>query len=106
MNKYIITVYTDFARREYSALATSWSDPKLNEIAETMGYIMVEETVPQDYIIQVEGYNWKDYDEDTLAEIISNTDMSNYFNICIESFEGMNKDFDMYELIYNASEET
>lgn len=101
MNRYIITVSTDFASREYSALATSWSDPGLNEIAETMGYIMVEDAVPQDYILQVEGYDWKDYDEDTLAEMIANVDMSNYFNICIEPFEGIDEDFNKYELVYN-----
>lgn len=103
MNKYIVSISTDFCTRQYSALAMSWTDPKLREIAETLGYIMVEENVPQDYIIQVEGYEWKDYDEDALAEMIANTDMSKYFDINIEPFE--DKDFNAYELIYDASKE-
>lgn len=105
MNKYIVTVFTDFEKREYSAIANSWVDPKLNEIAETMGYILVEESVPQEYIMQVEGYDVEDWDTDLLADVLSNTDMSDYFNICIEPFEGTDTEFGKYELIYQSNEE-
>lgn len=105
MNKYIVTISTDFSAREYSALATSWTDPKLNEAAETMGYVMVEEDVPQNYILQVEGYDIDDFDSFTAAEILADTDMSNYFDIGIEPFEGTDEDFKAYELIYDAGEE-
>ena len=43
MNKYIVTVFTDFEKREYSAITNSWVDPQLNEIVETMGYVLVDE---------------------------------------------------------------
>lgn len=105
MNKYLVTVFTDFGKREYSALATSWTDPELNEIAETMGYVMVEETVPQEYILQVEGYDTADWDTDLLAEVLANTEMADYFNVCIEPFEGTDTEFGQYELIYTADEE-
>lgn len=105
MNKYIVTVFTDFEKREYSAIANSWVDPGLNEIAETMGYVLVEESVPQEYILQVEGYDVEDWDADLLADVLSNIDMSDYFNICIKPFEGTDTEFGKYELIYQSDEE-
>lgn len=105
MNKYIVTVFTDFEKREYSAITNSWVDPQLNEIVETMGYVLVDESVPLEYIMQVEGYDVKDWDIDLIADVLSNTDMSDYFNVCIEPFEGTDTEFGKYELIYQSSEE-
>ena len=101
MPKYIITISTEFEKREYSAI--SWINPKLNEIIETMGYILVEESVPLEYIAQVEGYNVEDWDIDSSANVLSNTDMSDYFNVCIEPFEGTDTEFGKYELIYEEA---
>ena len=103
MPKYIITISTEFEKREYSAISNSWINPKLNEIIETMGYILVEESVPLEYILQVEGYNIEDYSTDLLADVISNTDMSDYFNVCIEPFEGTDNEFGKYELTYEET---
>lgn len=97
MNKYIITVITDFARREYGALASDLSE--LHEVAETLGYIMVEETVPYDYIMQKEGYD--DWNEDLLAEVLANTNMSEFFRAYGEPFVGTDEEFNKYELVYS-----
>ena len=99
MTKYIITISTEFEKREYSAISNSWINPKLNEIIETMGYILVEESVPLEYILQVEGY--EDYSTDLLADVLSNTDMSKYFSVQIEPFD--DTEFGKYELIYEET---
>lgn len=97
MNKYIITIITDFAKREYGALASDLSE--LHEVAETLGYIAVEETVPYDYIMQKEGYD--DWNDDLLAKVLTHTTMSAYFEAYGERFEGTDEDFNKYELVYS-----
>lgn len=92
-----IVISTNFERRAYSAIINSWADPNLKEIIQTLGCQLVEDSVPIDYMLEIEGYT-----PDRVGEMLQNIELSDYYNIYAERIE----DLSQYELIYDINEKT
>lgn len=95
MNRYIIKLFTDFTQASYSAYAESWLDEDLQEVIETEGATLVDSSVPEDFICQIEGC-------DNPAIAVSQMCLEDYYNYSIELFEGTDEEFNKLILLYDG----